>query len=426
VPTISHFIPGDTDPQPFEEFIAAIARLYPAIHAVAAPERIASHSLLFQWKGTEAGPATILMGHYDVVPATDEGWEHPAFSATVTTDQRIVARGSADDKCAVVGILEAAERLTTEGFQPRHDVYLCFGHDEETHGTGAQATVAELERRGVTAELVLDEGGALAEDAFPGISGVAAAVGVTEKGILTLRLRVPEQGGHAATPPRRTSTVRLAEAIVALNNSPFPATLNDPGVAMLAAIGQVTDRRLYRWAFPRARGLRALLIPALAKISAETRALVRTTQAVTQLSAGLAANALAEEATATVNLRIAVDSSVEATIAHVRRAIDDPGVQIEVLQAHEPSAVSPSSGPVWDRLRTAIDTVYAGTPVIPYVMNQASDGRFYTRISPAVYRFIPFALSAAQRNALHARNENIGVATWLQGIDFYAEMLRRS
>jgi carboxypeptidase PM20D1 len=106
--------------------------------------------------------------------------------------------------------------------------------------------------------------------------------------------------------------------------------------------------------------------------------------------------------------------------------VSDPVVQIEVLQSHEPSAVSPSSGPVWDRLRTAISTVYTDTPVIPYVTNQASDGRFYTRISPAVYRFIPFDLSPAQRNALHARNESIGVASWLKGIDFYEELLRRS
>jgi carboxypeptidase PM20D1 len=55
----------------------------------------------------------------------------------------------------------------------------------------------------------------------------------------------------------------------------------------------------------------------------------------------------------------------------------------------------------------------------------ASDGRHFTAISDAVYRFTPFELSAEERGTLHARNERIHVATWLRGIGFYAEVLGR-
>ena len=54
----------------------------------------------------------------------------------------------------------------------------------------------------------------------------------------------------------------------------------------------------------------------------------------------------------------------------------------------------------------------------------ASDGRHFTAISDAVYRFTPFEMSAEERGTLHARNERIRVATWLRGIRFYEELLR--
>ena len=40
--------------------------------------------MLYRWPGREPGAPTVLMAHYDVVPATDEGWQHPPFAADLT------------------------------------------------------------------------------------------------------------------------------------------------------------------------------------------------------------------------------------------------------------------------------------------------------------------------------------------------------
>ena len=56
----------------------------------------------------------------------------------------------------------------------------------------------------------------------PPWSDPIAMVGVSEKGITTLRLRVAQAGGHASTPPRMTATVRLARAITRLQRPPVP------------------------------------------------------------------------------------------------------------------------------------------------------------------------------------------------------------
>jgi carboxypeptidase PM20D1 len=179
-----------------------------------------------------------------------------------------------------------------------------------------------------------------------------------------------------------------------------------------------------RFVFTRARRLQPLLGAVFGRLSDETRAIVRTTAAVTQLRGSLAANALAEVAEAVVNVRIAVGSDVAETVEHLRRAVRDPAVAIEALDPSEPSPVSPMSGREWDRLANAIGQAHPAAVVVPYVMLGASDARHFTGLSSAVYRVTPFELSAEERGALHARDERIRVGTWLRGIEVYRELLR--
>lgn len=427
IPTMSRNVVEETDWDAFERFVDALPELYPALHAAVERERH-GHSLVYRWRGREDDAPTVLMAHYDVVPATAEGWTHPPFAAEVTGSgehQLLWARGAIDDKGAVVAILEAVEALVGEGFRPARDVYLSFGHDEETVGSGAQTIAAVLRERGIRPALVLDEGGAVVERIFPGVSKPIAVVGVSEKGITSVRLTVEQNGGHASTPPRMTATVRLARAITRVNARPFPARLTETNLRMVETLGAHATGPL-RAVFTRARRLQPVLRAVLGRLSDETRAIVRTTTAVTQLSGSLAANALPETAEAVVNTRIAVGSSVAETLEHLRRAIRDDAVRVEAVDASEPSPVSPADGPQWERLAAAIGAEHPHAVVTPYIMLGASDSRHFTGICDAVYRFTPFELSAEERGALHARDERIHVATWLRGIAVYAHLLRAS
>jgi carboxypeptidase PM20D1 len=270
--------------------------------------------------------------------------------------------------------------------------------------------------------MVLDEGGAVVEGIFPGVTGPIAVVGVSEKGILSLKLTVEQQGGHASTPPKMTATVRLARAIVRLNRRPFRPSFVGTNLEMIRTLGAHASQPL-SWIFTNLWLTKLPILALFSRLSDETAAMVRTTQAVTQLSGAPAANALAERAEAIVNIRIAIDSSVAEATEHVRKAIRDHDVRIELLHSTEPSRVSPTSGRAWELIGATIEACYPGTIVTPYVMLGASDSRHFTRISNHVYRFSPFVMSKVERGTLHARNERIRVSTFLSGIRFYARLI---
>lgn len=429
IPTVSSLDTTAIDIDQFDRFIAALERLYPRTHAELERTIIAGHSLLFRWLGSGHAQPTVLMAHYDVVAAEPAGWTHPPFEPTVTgtgEDALLWGRGTLDDKGALVAILEAVEDALVAGFVPAQDVYLSFGHNEEVAGDGAQAVVAELRRRGVTPAIVLDEGGAVIESFFPGLDREIAVIGVSEKGITTLELSVEQSGGHASSPPRTLATDRLARALVRLSRRPFPIRLGAVSREMLRRIGS-HSRAPYDRIFRNADALALPLGRIMARLGPDSNAIVRTTAAVTQLGAGLAANALPERAWARVNIRIAVGSTLADVERHVRRAINDPAVRIEVLPgATAASPVSAMSGPAWDRVASAVTASYPDAVVVPYVMLGASDGRHFTAISANVYRFTPFRMNAEIRGTLHAIDERIPLASWYRGIGFYRRVIAES
>jgi carboxypeptidase PM20D1 len=211
---------------------------------------------------------------------------------------------------------------------------------------------------------------------------------------------------------------------VRLDDRPFRSSFAKTNLEMIRTVG-AQARQPYRWAFTNLWLTRVPLLRLFERLSPETNAMVRTTGVVTRLSGSQAENALAETAEATVNVRVAIDSSVSEALEHIRKAIRDDAVEITALNPSEPAPVSPTSGAHWQLLAETIEKLYPAAVVTPYIMLGASDSRHFTRIADSVYRFSPFEMSTAERGTLHAVNERIRVATWLRGIRFYEDLIAR-
>ena len=426
IPTVSHADESLIDGEQFDRFLEAVQRLYPLVHGALEREVVDGHSLLYRWPGAQSRDPLVLMAHLDVVPVVPSEWDHDPFAAEVVgegEDAEIHARGAIDDKGALVAILEAVESLVAEGFAPARDVYLSFGHNEETAGGGARAIVALLRERGVRPALVLDEGGAVVEGVIPGVTVPTAMVGVAERGVMTLLLTAREGGGHASTPPATPATARLARAIDRIHRHPFPPRIAPPVRALFSTIAPLAPQPL-RWVFGNLAVTGPLLARVFPRLGAEMNAMVRTTAVATELSGAPGENVLATTARAAINIRLLTGDTVSGAAERIRRVVADPAIEIEVRHGSDPSPVSPWKGEAWRRLAGAVASALGRDVVTtPYIQLGASDSRWFTEVSDHVYRFTPFHLTRAERDALHSHNERIRVGVWLRGIGFYRDLI---
>jgi len=122
-----------------------------------------------------------------------------------------------------------------------------------------------------------------------------------------------------------------------------------------------------------------------------------------------------------------VGDTVETVLEHVRAAIDDKEVRIEVIDANEPCPVSPmtSDDDGFRLLEETITEVFPDAVPAPYVMMAATDARSFTRICDRVYRFAPFRMSKAQRQAIHSYDEHLGVDSFIEGVRWYQRLIER-
>lgn len=423
LPTVASREGGPVDEAAFDALRAELASRFPLLHSRLAVTRIESHGLLARWPGRSAERPVVLMAHLDVVPAaTDAPWRHPPFSAEID-EGAVWGRGTLDDKGPLVAICEAVESLLEHDFTPAHDVWLSFGCDEEVDGRAARAAVAELTRQGVEPWFVLDEGGAIAHDAFPGVRRRVAVIGVAEKGTTSIELRAEGRGGHASTPARRGPTARIARALDRIDRSPMRPALSDVTVEMLERMAPHARGPLGAL-LGRARRLRPVVVRALIAAGPEPAAMVRTTFALTTLEGAPALNVIASSATAGVNVRVATGDTVDGVVDHLTRTIDDKHIALTIVERNEPSPVSPTDD-AFGLLESAIAEIFPDAVPTPYVMLAASDARFFAALCRRVYRFTPFRMSKAQRESIHSYDEHIGIDDFADGVRWYRLLIER-
>jgi carboxypeptidase PM20D1 len=79
----------------------------------------------------------------------------------------------------------------------------------------------------------------------------------------------------------------------------------------------------------------------------------------------------------------------------------------------------------FELLEDCIGHVFPDAVATPYVMMAATDSRHFTAISEHVYRFAPFRMTKAQREAIHSYDEHIGVADLVDGARWYTLLIER-
>eukprot|EP00793_Prasinoderma_coloniale_P000605 PRCOL_00003754-RA len=379
---------------------AVLAERFPDAHAAARVDTVSDYSLLYEWEGSDAAlDPIVLVAHLDVVPVSPEQhrqWSRPPFGGVVEGGV-VWGRGALDVKGRVVAHLAAVEALLAAGVErPRRTVFLAYGHDEEIGGAaGARAIAAEIERRleGRRIAALVDEGGAVASGAVPGMGSLEGAmVGVAEKGVCSVKLRASSMGGHAAWPPLGgTPVTAVARAVAAWHAAQPPPRVSAPVVEMLERASPLVGEP-WRTLFANLDLAGGLLARALASHSEKANALVRTTYAATIARAGEKNNVVPASAEVTLNLRVLPGDTLEGALEAVRRVVEPLGVRAD-LDASAMRA-DPAAGRVsdnlaaWEALERSFHRVYGfdGVVVLPFIMLGTTDSKHFVGLSDAVYR----------------------------------------
>ncbi|MEO0474230.1 MAG: M20/M25/M40 family metallo-hydrolase, partial [Bacteroidota bacterium] len=333
-PTVTYQIGQALDSTAFSGFGNFLDQSYPLADSLLELTILNDYARLYKWEGKDPSKKPIvLIAHYDVVPVLDENlkdWRYPAFSGQIAEDT-LWGRGAIDDKFSVIGLLEAAESLLAEGFQPNQTIYLAFGHDEEIGGGfGAESLVAFLKEKGVEAEYVLDEGYAVTRNLVPGISDQEVAlIGLAEKGYCTLALSIQQAGGHSSMPAPATAIQSLAAALTALKEQPFPARISPPIEGFIEMLGPEMPF-INRMAFANPFFFENMVLNIYQK-SATGNALVSTTMVPTIFNAGKKDNVVPRYARAVINFRMLPGDTLQVLLDHVRAVVDNEQLTIEQL-----------------------------------------------------------------------------------------------
>lgn len=410
----------------FRAFLGWMETTWPQVFATMERVVLDPATPLYIWQGRDDTlPPILLAAHYDVVPVAPvalDQWAYPPY-AGVVADGFVWGRGTLDNKGALVAIMTAAEQLIGEGFTPQRTIYLSFGGDEETGGTGAQAVADFLTARSQRLGWALDEGSFVLDRIIPGLDVPVASINIAEKGYVTMTLVATGAGGHSSMPPRETAVGKLATAVAKLQATPVPGGLTGVSEEFFDALGRyfsIEKRAIFanRWLFEP-------LLEGILAGAPSTDAMLRTTTAPTMLSGSPKENVLAQRATATINFRIHPRDSIDDIVAHVRDTIDDDSIEIEMNRdfASPASPVSDSSGPGYLAIEASIRATFGPIASVPGLTIAATDARHYATAADGAYRINPFRITADDLTRFHGVNERLSVENLEKGITFYGSLM---
>jgi carboxypeptidase PM20D1 len=241
--------------------------------------------------------------------------------------------------------------------------------------------------------------------------------------MINVRYTVRSQGGHASAPPANTPISTLSKACLDVVGHPFKMHITKPAAELFDTLGRHSGfgyKLIFAnlWCF-------GWVLDLISRKGSEMNALLRTTTAFTQAAGSSARNVLPTQASLVSNMRLNPADTVASTLAHLKKAVNNETVEIELLEGFEPSPVSETEGPAWDAVASTVAETWPGCIVSPYLMVQCADARHYGALSRHVYRFCPMTMTAEERASIHGNNERIRLENVKKAAEFYIRLMNK-
>jgi acetylornithine deacetylase/succinyl-diaminopimelate desuccinylase-like protein len=374
-------------------------------------------NLVARIRGTGSKKPILLLGHTDVVGVQRDRWSVDPFAAT-RKNGLIYGRGANDDKSHVVANLMVLLLLNRLHVKLDRDViFLAEAGEEGTPSVGIDYMVKQHWPE-IEAEFAVAEGGAVVED-HGRVHDVVIAV--TEKVPRGVRLVAHGPSGHGSRPSLQNAVTHLAAAVAKAGAWETPMRLSPTTRAYferLAAISPAAEAVRYR----------AILRPPRAQaIDRYFRdhepghySILRTTVVPTILKAGFRTNVVPSEAEAYLDIRALPDEDMTRFLDELRRAIDDPTVEIVPASTSERPA-APPSGTDTEMFRAfeKISRRVFAAPTIPSMLTGATDCAQLRAKGVQCYGTGPVGQAGeGPLGGAHADDENISIRGLEKLIEF--------
>lgn len=461
IPTVSYDDMGDPEEDDrfnvFFEFQKYVEKEFPRSVKHGKLEIVNRHGLLFTFLGTNTNlRPVLLMAHQDVVPPGTQNWTHSPFSGHFD-GEFIHGRGAADTKNTLVAILEATESLLEQGWQPKRELILSFGFDEEVSGHRGASHLSQelLSRYGRDSlEVIVDEGFGFLE-AF---GSTIAPASVAEKGYLDVAVTLDTKGGHSSMPPDHTGIGIIAELAKLLEDNPFRPSVedNNPTLKMFQCMAEHSkhmNKEYRRIVLDINHSDHREKFIDMLRLKPELLYTIRTSQALDVIQGGVKINALPEQVTLSINHRIAIDSSAAAILDRIEdlalrvaekhqlglytdgdEVVVGPNgnFSITALSRREPSPISPSDGLPWKWisgtyrhvLEESVDDPADSVVMSPSLFPATTDTYYYWPLTRAIYRMSPVYFE--DMIGYHAVNEKLRFRSHLISVAWFYEFIINS
>lgn len=320
----------------------------------------------------------VIHGHTDVVPAVAEDWSVDPFGAQIK-DGYLWGRGAVDMKNMDAMILAVVREIARTGYVPPRDLVVAMFADEEAGGhMGCQWLVSQHPHLFDGATHAISEVGGY-NTYVDGKRVYLLQTG--EKSLTWYTLRAEGKAGHGSQVNDDNAVAKLARAMAAIADEPWPLALTETVTKLLNGTAQLSGLPLD----PQDEKTLRALVDALGPARAYVGATLRTGANLTSMNGGYMANVIPSAAQGSVDVR-----AIPGTEREVGARIAELTEGLTVGMLHDADGYECSTeGSFVDAMVGALKEKDPQAYVLPYLLSAGTDNKALGSLGIAGYGYSP-------------------------------------
>jgi len=136
------------------------------------------------------------------------------------------------------------------------------------------------------------------------------------------------------------------------------------------------------------------------------------------------ANVIPQQAWVVGNMRFSHHQGKKSSVEAITALAKKYDIETVVIDDGIESEITDFKGEAFRFIEKAVTAVYPEYRAVPYIMNAATDSRYFCKICDNCIRFVPFKINKQQLDSIHGIDENVDVATLAPAVDFYKYVIR--